>query len=179
MHSHWHDVKGRLTLMREALSCSILPEYCTYHVLIVIIRNTRKDIRQLPSGVDLRLICGLCRCNAGSIDVPGLTKPSYQERSSNPASMASWTILIARQKNKDCNPLQPKLGTLSTSHIGREKCPPKFSPRFTCPLHLFPSRKMSPEPEKSISSEKKAEPGASWKTNEKHIVPKNRLAIVR
>ena len=38
---------------------------------------------------------------------------------------------------------------------------------------------MTLEPEKPISSEKTAEPGGTWKTNEKHIVPKNRLSIVR
>lgn len=107
-------------------------------------------------------------------DVPGLTQTTNIRYDH---IIGIHAILTARQKRL-CNPLQPKHGTLSTGHIDREKCPLIF-PSQVHLLHLFPSRKMSPEPEKQISSEKKAEPGGSWKTNEKLIVPKNRLPIVR
>lgn len=70
------------------------------------------------------------------------------------------------------NPL--RLGTLISGSIQQE-CYPIYSP-------LFPSRNMTTEPEKSTSGEtlNVAEPGTeSWKTDEKYIVPKNRLLIVR
>ena len=99
-----------------------------------------------------------------------------QERS---LTVTAYTIHTARQKDH-ATQVQPQTLNSSTgrkiAHGSYRECRPK---NLSQVLYLFPSKKMSPEPEKSISREKKAQPGESWKTKEQHIVPKNRLSIVR